>query len=76
MLVVFALQEDRSWIADPKALHYVLEHSGYLHEKPYAFTEHHTLPLDCGIFWAVGALNWFQIRDLRHMTKVTYINVN
>jgi len=52
--MLFVLQEDRLWIADPKALHHILELSGYLYEKPYAFRERHTLTLDRGVFWAAG----------------------
>ena len=52
--MVFALQEDRLWIADPKALHHILELSGYLYEKLYAFRERHTITLDRGVFWAAG----------------------
>lgn len=59
---VLALQEDRLWVADPKALHHILELSGYLYEKPYAFRERHAVTLDRGLFWAAGGSlpRWFQ----------------
>lgn len=54
VFTVFALQEDRLWVADPKGLHHILELSGYLYEKPYAFRERHAVTLDRGLFWAAG----------------------
>ena len=54
VLMVWPLQEDRLWVADPKGLHHILELSGYLYEKPYAFRERHAVTLDRGLFWAAG----------------------
>ena len=36
------------------ALHHILELSGYLYEKPYAYRERHAVTLDRGLFWAHG----------------------
>ena len=67
--MVFALQEDRLWIANPKALHHILELSGYLYEKPYAFGERYTLTLGRGVFWAAGRSLWTDLKSVTPDTR-------
>ena len=49
-------KEDRLWIADPKALNYILQKSGYLYAKPANFQELSALVTDRGVIWAEGEL--------------------
>lgn len=49
-----ALGEERLWIADPKAIHRILQGSGYLYEKPPITMELATLIADRGIISAEG----------------------
>ena len=48
------VQEDRLWIADPKAINYILQKSGYLYAKPNHIREGAALCLGRGIIWAEG----------------------
>ena len=50
------MQEDRLWIADPKALNHILQKSGYLYEKSSDIRERAGLLTDHGILWAEGEL--------------------
>ena len=52
----FCAQEDRLWIADPKALNHILQKSGYLYAKPSSVQERTALLTDRGIIWAQGEL--------------------
>jgi len=49
-------QEDRLWIADPKAINHILQKSGYLYEKPAYLREGKALLTGRGIMWAHGEL--------------------
>jgi len=51
------LQEDRLWIADPKAINHILQKSGYLYGKPSDNRERSALLTDHGILWADGELS-------------------
>ena len=48
------VQEDRLWIADPKAVHRILQGSGYLYGKPGHSRELIVTLLDRGLAWAEG----------------------
>jgi len=48
------MQEDRLWIADPKAVNHILQKSGYLYAKPNNVREATGLTLGRGIIWAEG----------------------
>jgi len=48
------LQEDRLWIADPKAINHIIQKSGYLYAKSSDILERAGLLTDHGIFWAEG----------------------
>lgn len=49
-----AAKEDRLWIADPKALHYILQATSYLYVKPLIRKETASLITDKGLVWAGG----------------------
>ena len=48
------VQEDRLWIADPKAINHILQKSGYLYAKPHNIREGSALASGRGIIWAEG----------------------
>ena len=48
------VQEDRLWIADPKAINHILQKSGYLYAKPNHVREGSALTSGRGIIWAEG----------------------
>jgi len=48
------VEEDRLWIADPKAINHILQKSGYLWEKPAYLREGKALLTGRGIMWAHG----------------------
>jgi len=48
------MQEDRLWIADPKAINHILQKSGYLYAKPNHIREGSALVAGHGIVWAEG----------------------
>ena len=48
------LQEDRLWIADPKAINHILQKSGYLYAKPGNTQERIALLSDRGIISVEG----------------------
>jgi len=48
------VQEDRLWIADPKAINHILQKSGYLYAKPGEVQERLALAVGHGIIWAQG----------------------
>ena len=48
------MQEDRLWIADPKAINHILQKSGYLYPKPNLVREGSALVAGHGIVWAEG----------------------
>ena len=43
------VQEDRLWIADPKAINHILHKSGYLYAKPSEIQEQSAIFIDRGI---------------------------
>ena len=47
-------KEDRLWIADPKALHYILQATSYLYVKSSIRREASYLITDGGLVWADG----------------------
>ena len=48
------VQEERLWVADPKAIHHILQSSDDLYEKP-PFIREAILPvMDKGLAWAEG----------------------
>ena len=47
-------KEDRLWLADPKALHYILQATSYLYVKPAIGREATSLIADRGLLWADG----------------------
>lgn len=47
-------QEERLWIADPKAINHVLKNSTTLYRKPDNLRELISLTLDHGLAWADG----------------------
>jgi len=47
-------QEDCLWIADPKAIHRILQSSGYLYERPRGRRELIVSLVDRGLLWADG----------------------
>jgi len=51
------LQEDRLWIADPKAVNHILHKSGYLYARPIDIRERSAVLTDRGILWAHGELS-------------------
>ena len=53
-MIGVCLQEDRLWIADPKAINHILQKSGYLYAKPSDARERSALLTDRGILWAGG----------------------
>ena len=48
------MQEDRLWIADPKAVNHILQKSGYLYGKPKNTQERASLLSGRGVVWAQG----------------------
>lgn len=54
-LIIYS-QEDRLWIADPKAIHHILQASGYLYSKPNFISERIAIIMDRGLVWATGEL--------------------
>jgi len=48
------VQEDRLWVADPKAINHILQKSGYLYAKPNNVREGSALTSGRGILWAEG----------------------
>jgi len=50
------VQEERLWITDPKAVHRILQGSGYLYEKLSSSRERLATITDKGLVWAVGEL--------------------
>ena len=50
------LQEERLWIADPKAIHYILQGTNYLYQKPRHFMELLEAVIDKGIASVDGEL--------------------
>ena len=49
-------QEDRLWIADPKAINHILQKPGHLYAKPDDGRERAALLAGQGILWAEGRL--------------------
>ena len=50
-------QEERLWIADPKAIHHIFQYSGDLYGRLDSFREQVAIVLDRGLFWAEGELH-------------------
>ena len=48
------VKEDRLWVADPKALHHILQATSYLYVKPSIRRETSSLIADKGLVWADG----------------------
>jgi len=53
-MVGVCVQEDRLWIADPKAINHILQKSGYLYSKPRNTQERASLLSGRGVVWAQG----------------------
>ena len=51
------VQEDILWVADPKAINYILQKTGYLYAKPNNVQERTALLADRGVAWAEGELS-------------------
>jgi len=51
------VQEDRLWVADPKAINHILQKSGYLYAKPSDIQEQAALFNDRGIGSVEGELS-------------------
>lgn len=58
------MQEECLWISDPKAIHRILQGSGYLYEKPPITMELSAMLSDMGIISAEGALPSHRITQL------------
>lgn len=56
-MIGMCVQEDRLWIADPKAISHILQKSGYLYAKSSDVRERGSLLTDHGILWADGELS-------------------
>lgn len=54
VLIVILAQEDRLWIADPKAISHILKNSGTLYKKLESTREMTAWILDNGLAWADG----------------------
>ena len=61
------VQEDRLWIADPKAINHILQKSGYLYAKSNDIRERASLLTDHGLLWAEGG---FLIMINPHLLQV------
>ena len=48
------VQEDRLWIADPKAVHHVIQGSSHMYKKPSSERGRFALVMDRGLVWAEG----------------------
>ena len=61
------LQEDRLWLADPKAIQYILHGQGPInqYERPYAVREQSPMVVDRGLSWAAGRLSFLSDAVLR-----------
>ena len=55
--VYIIIQEERLWIADPKAIHYILQGTSYVFEKPRITRELHSTVLDMGLVTVEGELS-------------------
>ena len=51
------MQEDRLWIADPKATNHILQKSGYLYARPSELRERSELLTGRSILWVDGDLS-------------------
>jgi len=49
-----SVKEDQLWFADPKALHHIIQATGYLYVKPSIRRETASLVADRGLLWADG----------------------
>jgi len=56
-MIGMCMQEDRLWIADPKAVNHILQKSGYLYGKPKNTQERASLLSGRGVVWAQGGLS-------------------
>jgi hypothetical protein len=54
--VLTSRKGDRLWIADPKALHYILQATSYLYVKPSISREISYMIADEGLLWADGTV--------------------
>jgi len=54
--MVVSVQEERLWVADPKAIHHILQKPGHLYLKPDDGRERAALLAGQGILWAEGKL--------------------
>ena len=52
--MLMGVKEDRLWVADPKALHYILQATSYLYVKPSVRQETSSIIADRGLLWANG----------------------
>lgn len=48
------MQEERLWVADPKAIHHILQGTSYLYQKPRIFQELLEAVFDKGIISVEG----------------------
>ena len=68
-LTTLPVQEERLWIADPKAINHVLRNSGTLYRKPENIRELTALILDRGLSWADGnAFSMYIYPDILTLT--------
>ena len=56
MLVLMLVQEERLWIADPKAAHHILQSSSHLYQRSHIAREQIALVIGRGLSWAEGEL--------------------
>jgi len=64
------VQEDRLWIADPRAINHILQRSGYLYAKPRDIQEQAALFNDRGI-GSVEGEPFIAISHFFHLTRLT-----
>jgi hypothetical protein len=48
------MQEERLWVADPKAIHRIFQGTSYLYQKPTADRVLLAMVLDRGLSWSEG----------------------
>jgi len=67
--VLISIKEDQLWVADPKALHYILQATSYLYVKPSVSKETVSIVADRGLLWADGTagLNHLPRELIKHL---------
>ena len=69
MLTTFFMQEDRLWVADPKAINHILKNSCTVYRKPDSIRELSAMILDRGLAWAEGSVVWYSVYP--HVLTIT-----